>query len=82
MRDYAAKNRMLLHVDCDLYGFTMLALVHFAPFMSKGTLIIFDEFNDRNNEYKALMNWQRISRKNFRIVAEMLNYGKVCIELQ
>jgi macrocin-O-methyltransferase TylF-like protien len=82
VRDFSTKNRILLHVDCDLYSSAMLALVHFAPFMSKGTLIIFDEFYDRENEYKALMDWQRISKKTFRIVAETSNYGKVCVELQ
>ncbi len=59
----------------------MLALVHFAPFMSKGTLLTFDEFYDRENEFKALMDWQKIYKKNFRIVAEMGNYGKICAEL-
>jgi len=72
---------LLLHVDSDLYGSAMLALVHFAPFMSKGTLLTFDEFYDRENEFKALMDWQKIYKKNFRIVAEMGNYGKICAEL-
>jgi Macrocin-O-methyltransferase (TylF) len=80
-RDFSAKNRLLLHVDSDLYGSAMLALVHFAAFMSKGTLLIFDEFYDRENEFKALMDWQKIYRKSFRIIAEMENYGKICAEL-
>jgi O-methyltransferase len=80
-RDFSTRNRLLLHVDSDLYGSAMLALVHFAPFMSKGTLLIFDEFYDRENEFKALMDWQKICRKNFRIIAEMGNYGKICIAL-
>jgi hypothetical protein len=80
-RDFSTKNRLLLHVDCDLYGSAMLALVHFAPFMSAGTLLIFDEFYDRENEFKAFMDWQRIYRKSFRIIAEMENYGKICAEL-
>jgi O-methyltransferase len=79
--DFSAKNRLLLHVDCDLYGSAMLALVHFAPFMSKGSLLIFDEFYDRENEFKAFMDWQAIYRKRFRIIAEMGNYGKICVEL-
>lgn len=49
--------------------------------MSKGTLLTFDEFYDRENEFKALMDWQKIYKKNFRIVAEMGNYGKICAEL-
>jgi O-methyltransferase len=81
VRSFSPNNRLLMHVDADLYSSAMLALVHFGPFMSKGTLLIFDEFYDREHEFKALMDWQRIYRKNFRIVAEMDNYGKICTEL-
>jgi O-methyltransferase len=81
VREFSPKNRLLLHLDSDLYGSTMLPLVYFAPFMSKGTLLIFDEFYDREHEFKALQDWQRIHRKQFRIVAEMHNYGRICAEL-
>ena len=80
-RDFSLKNRLALHLDADLYGSAMLPLVHFAPLMSKGTLLIFDEFYDRQNEFKAPTDWQRIYGKNFRIIAEMENYSKVCVEL-
>ena len=46
-RDSQLKNRLVVHIDCDLYGGAMLALVHLA--MSKGTILIFDEFFDRDN---------------------------------
>jgi O-methyltransferase len=80
-RDFSAKNRLLLHLDADLYGSTMLALVHLGRFMSKGTLLIFDEFYDREHEFKALMDWQKIYRKSFRIVGQMQNYARICAEL-
>lgn len=79
--DFSPQNRLLLHIDADLYASAMLALVHFAPHMSRGTLLIFDELYDRENEFKALMDWQRIYKKEFRIIAEMENYGKICVEL-
>jgi O-methyltransferase len=80
-RDFSAKNRLVLHLDADLYASTMLALLYLNPFMSKRTLLIFDEFYDRNHEFKALMDWQRIHRRKFRVVAQMGNYGKICVEL-
>jgi O-methyltransferase len=80
-RDFSVQNRLLLHLDADLYGSTMLALVHLGRFMSPGTLLIFDEFYDRDHEFKALMDWQRIYKKNFKIIAEMNNYGRICAEL-
>ncbi|MFZ1135701.1 MAG: TylF/MycF/NovP-related O-methyltransferase [Candidatus Korobacteraceae bacterium] len=81
VRDFTGKNRLLLHLDADLYRSTILPLVHFNPFMSKGTLLIFDEFYDRDHEFKALMDWQKLSKRNFRVVAEMENYGRICAEL-
>jgi len=81
VRCFTTTSRLLLHFDADLYRSTILPLVHFAPFMVKGTLLVFDEFYDRDNEFKALMDWQRISKRDFRIVAEMENYGRICAEL-
>lgn len=81
-RQFSTTNRLVIHLDADLYSSSMLALVHFGPFMSSGTLLLFDEFYDRENEFKALMDWQRIYRKSFRILAEMDNYGKICAELE
>jgi len=81
VQSFKAQHRLVIHVDADLYSSAMLVLLYFGPFMSKGTLIIFDEFYDRDNEFKALMDWQRISKRNYRIVAQMENYGKICAEL-
>jgi O-methyltransferase len=80
-RAFVPKNRMILHLDADLYGSTMLPLVHFSPCMTQGTLLIFDEFYDREHEFKALTDWQKVSRKTFRIVAEVGDYCRVCAEL-
>ena len=80
-RKFEVKNRLVVHLDADLYGSTMLALVHLAPFFSKGTLLIFDEFFDRDHEFKALIDWQSIYRKDFRIIAETGNFAQVCAEL-
>ena len=80
-RDFVAKNRLVLHLDADLYGSTMLPLVHFDRLMTAGTLLVFDEFYDREHEYKALMDWQKICGRKFRVVAEMANFGKICAEL-
>jgi O-methyltransferase len=80
-RGFSRKNRLVLHIDADLYSSSMLALMYFGPFMSKGTLLIFDEFYDREHEFKAFVDWRRVYKRDFRVVAQMDNYGKVCIEL-
>jgi len=79
---FCSRNRLILHLDADLYGSTMLALVHFTPFMSKGTLLIFDEFYDRDHEFKAFRDWLKMTGKTFRVVAEVDGFAKICAELQ
>lgn len=80
-REFAASHRLVMHLDADLYSSTMLPLLYFGPLMSKSTLLIFDEFYDREHEFKALMDWQKISGKRVRILAEVDNYSKVCAQL-
>jgi len=80
-RAFSCDNRLVIHIDADLYSSTMLALIHLGPFMQKGTLLIFDEFYDREHEFKALMDWKRIYRKEFYVVAQMENFAKVCLQL-
>jgi O-methyltransferase len=81
-RCFAPRNRMVIHLDADLYSSTMLALMQLGPFMAKGTLLMFDEFYDREHEFRALMDWQRVYKREFRIVAEVDNFSKVCAELE
>ena len=59
-RELSVKNRLVLHMDADLYSSTMLVLVHLGPFLSKRDLIMFDEFGDREHEVRALRDWQTI----------------------
>jgi len=40
------------------------------------------EFYDREHEFKAFMDWQRIYKRQFRIVAEVANFAKVCAQLE
>jgi O-methyltransferase len=78
---FSAKNRLVLHLDADLYGSTMLALVHLGPVLRTGTLLFFDEFFAREHEFRALMDWQVIYGRNFRIVAKTADYAQICAEL-
>jgi O-methyltransferase len=80
-RDFSPKNHLVMHIDCDLYAGAMLALIHFTPFMSKGTILIFDEFIDREHEFRAFMDWEKIYQKNFQVIAEADTYVQVCIEI-
>jgi hypothetical protein len=78
---FEPRNRLVVHLDADLYSSTMIALVYLLPYLAKGSLLIFDEFYDRNHEYKAFRDFLSISRRKYQAVCHTENYGKVCIEL-
>jgi len=81
VRSFTPKNRLLLHLDADLYSSTLVPLVYFARYLQAGSLVIFDEFYDRNHEFKAFQDFLKISKHRYRLVCQMENYAKVCIEL-
>lgn len=45
--------RKIIHLDADLFSSTLYALTSLAPYMSKGDILIFDEFNVPNHEFFA-----------------------------
>lgn len=80
-RDFSVRNHLVIHIDCDLYAGAMLALVYLSPIMSKGTILIFDEFFDRENEFKAFTDWQKIFGKRVQVIAEVENYAQIAMEV-
>ena len=81
-RQFSSSRQLILHLDADLYGSTMLPLIYLTPFLRKGSLLLFDEFYDREHEFKSFVDWQRISQRNFGIVGQVANYGKICAEIR
>ena len=81
IKDFIPKNRLLLHLDADLYSSTLIPLVYFALYLRAGSLLVFDEFYDRNHEFRAFEDFLKVSKTNYRAVCEMENYAKVCVEL-
>lgn len=51
----------LVHIDCDLYSSTKTILSNLKPFLSRGQIIVFDEYHGypgwEDHEYKA---WQEL----------------------
>jgi hypothetical protein len=72
----------VVHLDADLYLSTILPLVHLGPLMKPGTLVIFDEFVHRSDEFKAWQDFRRIFPKlTFRDIAQANQFSQVCFEV-
>jgi hypothetical protein len=64
-----AHERLVLHLDADLYSSTRTVLLAMEPHMSVGTFLIFDEFADRNHELRAFEEfWAARPEWEFRLV--------------
>ena len=71
-----------MHLDADLYSSTMIPLIYLDRFITKGTLLIFDEFYDRDHEFKAFRGIiKKIANRKFRVICQIDNFSKVCIEI-
>src|SRR5262245_6901024 len=53
LREFKAPDSLVVHLDADLYSSTIFVLRELRPFFRPGTILIFDEFFDRNHELKA-----------------------------
>lgn len=70
VKDFTPTGRLVLHLDADLYSSTMVALIYLSPWLKPGSVLIFDEFCDRDHEWKAFRDWTAIARKPARLIAE------------
>jgi hypothetical protein len=67
--DYRPQKQLWIHIDADLYGSAMAALTLLNPHIGPGCIIVFDEIEDLMNEFKALCDFQDMSRKRLEVFA-------------
>ena len=75
-----AHDRLVLHLDADLYSSTKFVLDTLRESISPGTIIIFDEFCDRLHELKAFDEFLQATGARFRFLAGTTNLEQVTFE--
>jgi O-methyltransferase len=53
LRETTSARRKVIHMDLDLYSGTLFTLVHLAPVLKVGDLVLFDEFASYMHEFRA-----------------------------
>lgn len=75
LRDYNRKNKIVLHIDADLYSSTLFVLISLRRILVNGDIIIFDDFMDPVGEFKAFLDYCHAFGINPRLIAYVA-YGK------
>ena len=74
-----------MHIDCDLYSSAKTIFDNFILQITKGTVIVFDEYFNypmwKNNEFKAFNEFIEKSNKNFEYLGYVYNHSQVAIRI-
>ena len=82
-RNFTRKNRLVLHMDADLYSSTLYCLMNFDQHITPGTIILFDEFTARNftDEFAALQDYCAACYRDYTVIVTRNDYVKLAIEI-
>jgi hypothetical protein len=69
LRGFQPSNELVVHLDADLYSSTVYVLAVLYGILGPGTIVLFDEFNSFDNEFRALEDFACAFRKSYRVLA-------------
>ena len=73
--------KKIIHFDADLYSSTLYTLTTLSPYIKKGDVLIFDEFNVPLHEYKAFIDWTSSYYINYSVIGETNNFYQMAIKI-
>lgn len=74
--------RKILHLDADLFSSTLFALTSLAPYLKKGDILMFDEFNVPNHEFYAFKLFCDTYYVKTKLIAAVNNYYQVAMIIE
>jgi O-methyltransferase len=81
LKSYTPGRRKVIHMDADLYSSTLFTLTSVSPFLQKGDIILFDEFNVPMHEFKAFTEWTKSYYINYEVIGAVNNFYQVAIKI-
>lgn len=82
LKEYDGADRpKVIHMDADLYSATLYVLTLITPYLRKGDIIMFDEFNVPMHEWKAFKEWTSSFYINYKVIGAVNNFYQTTIML-
>lgn len=83
LADYKGQEKQkVIHMDADLYTATLYVLTLITPYLKKGDIILFDEFNVPMHEFKAFTEWSKSFYIDYKVLGGVNNFYQVAIQLK
>jgi hypothetical protein len=71
--------RKIIHLDADLFSSTLFALTSLGPYLKKGDILFFDEFNVPNHEFFAFKIFSESFYVKTKLLGAVNNYYQVAL---
>jgi O-methyltransferase len=75
-------NRLVVHLDADLYSATLFVLTALDRFLRPGSILVFDEFASLNHEYEAWRDYRRSFPHKWKGLGSTPGAMQVAMELE
>ena len=72
----------VIHLDADLFSSTLFALTSMAPYLRKGDILLFDEFNVPNHESLAFRMFCESYYVRTKLIGAVNNYLQVALIIE
>lgn len=82
LKEYSSNRKMVIHIDADLFSSTLFVLTTLNPYLKKGDILFFDEFNVPMHEFKAFKLWVESYYINYTVLGEVNNYYQTAIRIE
>ncbi len=75
------EKKKLIHMDADLFSATLFALSQLYPYLQKGDIIMFDEFNVYGHEFMAFRYFTECFYVNLKLISAQNNFYHAAFEV-
>ncbi|GGM77184.1 hypothetical protein GCM10007108_14140 [Thermogymnomonas acidicola] len=71
LKSFRRIQRIVVHLDADLFSSTLYVLTSLDPFLEKGDVLMFDEFSAPTGEFKAFIDYKTAFYREFKMVSKV-----------